>query len=278
MRALRSKGIELHGYVAKDGGASELARLEALQNGLDANTIRYLSRLGLGSGDACLEVGAGGGSIARWMSRTVGSTGSVVATDLDIEPLAELAKSCENVLLRAEDVAQGVAARPDGRLFDVAHARLVIGHVRDHDRAIANIVASVRPGGWVLIEEADFLWLGLNEQPLYPERSMPAFFRVWKEVAKFLQARGFDVNWGRKLAHAMADAGLRDVEGEAVAMIGNPELTAAMRQTIERFGPDIVRLQHVSAEELDACVKALQQPGAIFTASPLFSVWGRRGA
>lgn len=265
-------------YVAGGGGASEAVRLEALQSGLDANTTRYLTRLGVRAGDACLEIGAGGGSIACWMARTVGSSGSVVATDLDTDQFAAAAANYANLLVRTEDVAEGVAAHPDGRLFDIAHARLVIGHVRDHARAIGNIVRVVRPGGWILVEDADFLWLGLEEQPLYPERCMPVYFRVWKAVATFLQLRGFDVNWGRRLAHAMADAGLSDVAGEAVAMIGSPQVTAAMRQTIERFGPDVVRLQHLSAEDLSACLQALEAPGAIFTGSPLFSVWGRRRA
>ena len=188
----------------------------------------------------------------------VGPSGSVVATDLDTDQFAAAAADHANLIVRTEDVAERVAAHPDGRLFALAHARLVIGHVRDHDRAIANIVRAVRPGGWVLIEDADFLWLGLNEQPIYPERAMPVYLRVWKAVAEFLQVRGFDVNWGRRLAHAMADAGLSEVAGEAVAMIGSAQVTAAMRQTIERFGADVVRLQHLS--------------------SPLFSVWGRRSA
>src|SRR4051812_21371406 len=198
-------------YVAGGGGASEAARLEALQSGLDGNTIRYLTRLGVRPGQVCLEIGAGGGSIACWMARAVGASGSVVATDLDTEQFAAAAANHANLLVRTENVADGVAAHPDGRLFDIAHARLVIGHVRDHARAIANIVRAVRPGGWILIEDVDFLWLGLNEQPLYPERAMPVYFRVWKEVAKFLQLRGFDVHWGRRLAHALTDAGLSEV-------------------------------------------------------------------
>jgi len=265
-------------YVAEGGGASEAARLEALQGGLDANTLRYLNRLGVRPGDVCLEIGAGGGSVACWMARMVGPSGSVVATDLDTDQFAAAAADHANLIVRTEDVAQGVAAHPDGRLFDLAHARLVIGHVRDHDRAIANIIQVVRPGGWVLIEDADFLWLGLNEQPIYPERAMPVYFRVWKAVSEFLQVRGFDVNWGRKLAHRMAEAGFSDVAGEAVALIGNSQVTVAMRQTIARFGPDVVRLQHLSSEDLNACLQALEAPGTIFTGSPLFSVWGRRRA
>jgi SAM-dependent methyltransferase len=206
----------------------------------------------------------------------VGASGSVVATDLDTEQFAAAAANHANLLVRTENVADGVAAHPDGRLFDIAHARLVIGHVRDHARAIANIVRAVRPGGRILIEDVDFLWLGLNEQPLYPERAMPVYFRVWKEVAKFLQLRGFDVHWGRRLAHALADAGLSEVAGEAVALIGSAQVTAAMRQTIARFGPEIVRLKRLSPEDLAACLQALEAPGTIFTGSPLFSVWGRR--
>ncbi|MET0790087.1 MAG: methyltransferase domain-containing protein [Polyangiaceae bacterium] len=161
-------------YVAEGGGASEAARLKALQGGLDANTIRYLNRLGVRPGDVCLEIGAGGGSVACWMARMVGPSGSVVATDLDTDQFAAAAADHANLIGRTEDVAEGVAPHPDGRLFDLAHARLVVGHVRDHDRAISNIVRAVRPGGWVLIEDADFLWLALTNSPFIQNEPYPS--------------------------------------------------------------------------------------------------------
>src|SRR4051812_39774140 len=49
----------------------------------DAGTTRHLLALGIGPGWQCLEVGAGGGSVAVWVAEQVGVTGSVLATDID---------------------------------------------------------------------------------------------------------------------------------------------------------------------------------------------------
>jgi ubiquinone/menaquinone biosynthesis C-methylase UbiE len=48
-------------------------------------TKRRMSMLGVREGSRCLEVGAGGGSIATWLCDQVGVTGYVAATDINIE-------------------------------------------------------------------------------------------------------------------------------------------------------------------------------------------------
>src|SRR5438034_3794011 len=47
---------------------TERQRLRALSDIYDPDTIRHLEDLGVGTGWRCLEVGAGEGSIARWLS------------------------------------------------------------------------------------------------------------------------------------------------------------------------------------------------------------------
>ena len=58
-------------------------RLVALEEGYDPATVARLENLGVGRGWSCLEVGAGAGSITRWLSRRVGTGGQVMAADLD---------------------------------------------------------------------------------------------------------------------------------------------------------------------------------------------------
>jgi 2-polyprenyl-3-methyl-5-hydroxy-6-metoxy-1,4-benzoquinol methylase len=60
-------------------GEDAPARLEALEDFLDEGTTRALERLGIASDWRCLEVGAGGGSVARWLAERA----TVVATDID---------------------------------------------------------------------------------------------------------------------------------------------------------------------------------------------------
>lgn len=54
-----------------------------LEATFDPSTIGYLTGVGVTAGWACWEIGAGGGSIARWLAERVGPTGSVLATDID---------------------------------------------------------------------------------------------------------------------------------------------------------------------------------------------------
>ena len=65
-------------------------RLAAIETWLDPGTIRHLLACGVGEGWQCLEVAAGGGSIAAWLSHQVGSLGQVVATDINPRFLEEL--------------------------------------------------------------------------------------------------------------------------------------------------------------------------------------------
>jgi hypothetical protein len=58
----------------------ERERLAAIEGELDSCSIACLTALGVGPGWRCLEVGAGAGSIARWLSERVTPSGTVVAT------------------------------------------------------------------------------------------------------------------------------------------------------------------------------------------------------
>src|SRR6266508_3634523 len=78
-------------YLLDNAWHQARERLALLEEGLDPGTIRHLERLEVGPGWHCLEVGAGGGSIAAWLCERVGPTGRVVATDIDTRFVRALA-------------------------------------------------------------------------------------------------------------------------------------------------------------------------------------------
>jgi tRNA A58 N-methylase Trm61 len=65
-------------------------------------TIRHLETIGVAEGRRCLEVGAGSGSIAQWLSDRVGPTGKVVATDINLRFLNQI--NVPNVEIRRHDI------------------------------------------------------------------------------------------------------------------------------------------------------------------------------
>ena len=65
-------------------------RVSLLEQCLDPMTERRMTALGIREGLRCLEVGAGGGSVAAWLCEKVGPTGRVVATDINIQLLQDI--------------------------------------------------------------------------------------------------------------------------------------------------------------------------------------------
>src|SRR5215216_334562 len=129
----------------------ELDRLRTLEAIFDAPTQRCLLSTCLGPGWRCVEVGAGAGSIAKWMSDTVGPHGNVLAVDVNTRFLSQL--SAPNLEVREADI-RAAAIEPGS--VDLAHVRFVLIHVREWAEALAAIVASLKPGGWLVLEEPDF--------------------------------------------------------------------------------------------------------------------------
>jgi len=71
------------GYLLTNAGSETGDRFAGLEVMFDPVTRGHLNRLGLAPGARCLAVGAGSGSIARWMADQVRSSGRVLAVDLD---------------------------------------------------------------------------------------------------------------------------------------------------------------------------------------------------
>jgi SAM-dependent methyltransferase len=79
----RMSGREERAYAYDNALAAQRERLRTLETLFDSGTIAELEARGVGPGWRCLEVGAGGGSIALWLADRVAPGGAVVATDLD---------------------------------------------------------------------------------------------------------------------------------------------------------------------------------------------------
>jgi ubiquinone/menaquinone biosynthesis C-methylase UbiE len=123
-------------------------RFASLAKLYDGVTRRHLDQFGMGAGQRCLEVGAGGGSVARFMSERVGPAGHVVATDINIDWMS--GSQPGNVELRRHDI--GVDPLPE-RAFDIVHARAVLTFVPERRSALMRMIAALKPGGWLLVEE-----------------------------------------------------------------------------------------------------------------------------
>ncbi len=157
--------------------------------------------MGIAPGWHCLEVGAGHGGMARWLAETVGDDGRVMATDIDIRFLVDMPA---NVIVREHDIAvdplPAEPFRPRSRAGGAA-ARAPTRSMRS-DR----MIDATKPGGWLLIEDID--WLVFDNQEL-PE----PFATLHHTVRNAYTANaGYDGEWGRRMLATMRAVGLVDVE------------------------------------------------------------------
>ena len=137
-------------YLLGNDAPEAMDRFTAFAMLFDPSTFRHMDALGLAAGWRCWEVGAGGTSVVAHLAARVGPRGQVVATDIDLSWAANAA--APNVTIIEHDVA---GEPPPGGPFDLVHARLVLVHVPERDVALANMVAALRPGGVLLVEDAD---------------------------------------------------------------------------------------------------------------------------
>ncbi len=257
------------GYLLDNSQDEAGRRLSALSKLFDPGTFRHLDSLGLGPGWRCWEVGAGGPGVAAWMAGRVGAAGSVLATDIDVSWMTGRAVDFE---IRRHDV--GEDPPPPGP-FDLVHARLVLVHVPRREEALAAMVGVLRPGGWLLVEDADPAL-----QPLTcidewgPDQRLANKLR--RDFRTLLTRQGADVAYGRTLPRALRRSGLVDVAADAFFPVGGPACTLLEEATVEQMRHRLVAAGLATDAEIDRHLANVGAGRLDLATSPMISAWGRR--
>jgi SAM-dependent methyltransferase len=194
-------------YVLDHHQEGERQRLALMSRLLDPMHRRHIERLGIGPRARTLEAGCGNGSMSAWLAGRVAPGGRAVAVDLDLS----LAEADEPGLeLRQADILAGPVGPGD---FDLVTARAVLHHVADAEAAVANLVASVRPGGAILLIEPDFLPVSVAEPP-----EVRVFWEGWLAWSR---EQRIDYFIGRRLPAMLSTLGLQDVGATAETALYN---------------------------------------------------------
>jgi SAM-dependent methyltransferase len=227
-------------YVLGHHLKGEGDRLALMSQLLDPMHRRHIEALDIVKpGARTLEVGCGNGSISAWLAERVSPGGKAVAFDLDLS-LIDVRSS--NLELRQGDI---VAGPVDRGVFDLVTARAVLHHVADTEAAIRNLVASLRPGGAVLLIEPDFLPVSIAEPP-----EVRAFWDGWLAWSR---ERGIDYQIGRTLAPRLAALGLKQISGTAETAIynGGSPWADYWTQTITELRDDLIRSNRLNNALVD---------------------------
>ena len=256
------------GYVFDNRNESAEKRYSELSALYDAQTLRHIEQRGIKEGWSCLEVGGGGGSIASWLCTRVGPTGRVLATDIEPFFLETLAFS--NLEVRRHDI------RSDGlpeRQFDLAHARLVLMHLPGRELALQQMLASLKPGGWIVVEEFDNLSILPNSTANPGEEEL----KVIRAGMRVLTARGVELRYGRWLPRHLRSLGLVNVGAEASASVwqGDSPGTRLYKLAFEELADPILRSGLISEVEFETDMRRLDELDFLMPSPMMWTAWGQ---
>jgi SAM-dependent methyltransferase len=254
------------GYLLPNRHEAAVRRLDQIAGLYDRWTFHHIDALGIAPSWRCWEIGAGGPSVARGLAARAGH---VLATDIDTSLVTDVPATVE---VRTHDIARD--APPEGG-FDLVHARLVLVHVPERVRALQTIVAALRPGGWLLIEDAD---PGLQPLACIDERGEAGqrANRIRRGVRALVAARGADLELGRKLPRLLREAGLVEVRSDAYLVLEDPACSPLELATIVMLRDQLVAAGHATAAELDDHVAAVTAGTVLLSQPPLVSAWGKK--
>jgi 2-polyprenyl-3-methyl-5-hydroxy-6-metoxy-1,4-benzoquinol methylase len=259
---LAAQGREVH----------EIGRLELLQTIFDPTTRRRLDMIQ--PGWRCLEVGAGRGSVARFLSDRVGPTGEVIAADIDIQPLSELDLPNGRVI-KHNILVDSLAPVGGPASFDLVHARFVLQHIYDHeDLAIKRMAELLKPGGWLVIEDIDATTMAAAD-PAHPlsERFNQ---NMAGAVVAMRASHSVDPEPGRALQPRFARAGLADIRHEAFLYVepGGSPLCQWYAQSTE--GSYRAYANAGQEETYRLTMQALSDPHFWLQSGGFHCAWGRK--
>ena len=259
------------------GTSTERDRLiqQAEQYAPTANWL--LDQIGVAPGSHAADIGCGPIGILNLLSERVGPQGSV--TGLEREPrFVEMARAevaargLSNVkLIQADGLDTGL----EKGSFDLVHERLVLINVSGREALLREMLALLRPGGTIALEDVDNVsWLC---QPAHPSWDilLDAFHAVF-------HAGGGDGFVGRRLPGLLQAAGVKDIQTRVTVEtppIGDYRRTHLI-SLIDSVRDKIIAkgiLEEASLNEhLRKLAEHLMEPATVVIDKLLVQCWGRK--
>jgi ubiquinone/menaquinone biosynthesis C-methylase UbiE len=263
--------------LGRDPGES--ARLQRQSEELRPYSAALLDRVGIGPGQAALDLGCGPAGVIELLSERVAPGGRVVGLDADPVHVAMARQFVVEHHLPAVEIVAADARDTGlpGGSFDVVHARTLLTNVPGPEQVVTEMVRLARPGGWIASLEPD-----VENALCYPPH--PAWTRMYEIFRAAFTRNGADLRIGRRLTELYSGAGLEDIGVEARAGVYR---AADSRRTVivdlvRSLRPAILTLAIADESELDQLDRAVRahvdDPRTLVMPHLSFLAWGRKPA
>jgi SAM-dependent methyltransferase len=187
----------------------------------------------------------------------------VTATDVETGLLERIEEPNLTVLrhdVRADDFPE--------QSFDLIHARAVLMHIGGGLDVLRRLASWLAPGGWLLLEEADF---GMWQADF--DRLWSAHPDAWHEAFP-----NGSISKGRALLRQIHQLALEDVAADAELDVVGPgtPLAEFFRLSLRRIAEPLVAAGLMTPAEAMGIVERVEQPDFLACGFAWIGVWGRR--
>jgi SAM-dependent methyltransferase len=255
---------------------AEEARLKRQIANLAPDSDAQFERIGIRPGERVLDLGCGPGGVLHLLGKRVGPQGSVLGIERSAHFVALARRFIQDHALTQIEVREGDAydtGLPRAS-FDGAHMRLVLVNVPEPDRIVREMMALVRPGGWIASFEADFMG-HVCDPPL------PAWDRLLAAYTAYTTKQGIDLFIGRRTHGLFRDAGVEDIRVDAVLHVYPPghDRRPILRDFVNNVRDKLIAGGFISKAELDSDMADLERhladPHVLVTSHSFFRLIGR---
>lgn len=257
--------VQAPGYTSSylaDQHTGQLARLRTLERAFDPLSHAVFDQLALAGKPAILDLGAGAGSLAGWLSQRYPQA-TITATDIDTRFLTDIPGI---QVLTHNAVTDGFPPA----VFDVVHARALLCHLAEREELLTRAITWLRPGGWLVIEDVSL------EPSL--RTANPLFRKVAQAGITLLeQTIGSDMLWATTLPDRLRDRGLANVGHRTLeGRIGdNSPADTFWAATTAQAGPALLKRGLLEQDDLDGMTRLRADPAFTAAALTLVSAWGQ---
>jgi ubiquinone/menaquinone biosynthesis C-methylase UbiE len=261
-------------YVLETGAGSAADRLRLVDEVYGASTRQMLLEAGLKPGMRVLDMACGVGTVSCWMAGQVGPTGKVVAADISSAQLdvARAEWKTFSDLPEIEFVEASVydTGMPD-ESFDMVHARLLLCHLEQPDRALREFHRLLKPGGAVVCHELHLSGIVASPACRHHERSVEIGHALGKAI-------GVNYDFGVELPLALVDAGFQaPVVRMATPMYLSGPKKRLWEWTFVEASPRMLSNGVASAEEIASVIggmaSTLEDERVLAAQWPMVEAW-----
>lgn len=195
---------ENYGKVFNLNKVDEMYRIDLVSQTYDFISRQQLKSLNLNKDARCVDIGAGTGSMALWLSdQPEYANGEIIAMDRFVKMLKKRVVPSHNLKIIQHDITNNEYFGQ----FDLVNIRFVLMHLKDRVEILNKISSWVKPGGWLVVSDIIDLTTKQSDNPLYKS----VMTTMWDTLIKTI---GTDKDWCHTLISQFKSLGFNNIKNE----------------------------------------------------------------